>query len=856
MRLQQATSVNPNHTQNLEKSEMESARENGIVCDANGKTNAPWTIATSWVVAHGSTQASVTVDSSDYPIDEPDPETAARNSPLLLNPSLPDSGPCEIKICFGQKYDVSQIYVRSTARVYEVYYAHHPNSSSEYLCTVKCGVAERDGIILQTSCIEDVGKEHSECLSGEITKDSVADGETSVSSEDEWVKIKVPEVESNSVPDKVNTNRMENVQDLYEATAQISDADPCSVLTIRLLSLQDKRNVYVDEIYVFADPVESTEAGNETVLAGSSTQSSLMAMFVPTLLQLSKSGAHHVQDKYSSVKGFKDNEMDAAGKGFGNNKMENGSKRNDESEVLSQINQVDKQYAKPKELEKDILKDPVTKYVEPVNMKDSPPVLLERALEQLISRVSRVEDICLRFEEKMMKPIESIEARLQMVEHQLQKLTDNTNHYALPRGTKICAPTFSYCESNSSSFNAEQSDLPASRASELETRGSLCNNMAKLTHDANFLPGLIVSAPEFPCEEDEEDFEPAKESPSVEPKKALSVDDALAAALNGFLSTAGIHPSDGQASSIFSGTVNEGNNQEDTGSITIEVQEFLSADNVNGDSLQNGHGFTCRAPEFIEEKNSNDEYLNYAPIPLGTDSEIKNDEHEGGVFGEKLSAHDFESESHIGLPAAFEENKVDGDFERDTVFSSVKTCIDAKPDLDKGSMEARKNRIDGIYDETNPGKTADSNPDDGDDLILRRGLGIASASISEDPEKHDKIPIVCDTSSPSMLDFEFPILEVKFTSDMSAITKTPLEALLGGAKESDTKVLSAADDYNDDGNTEHINGGVEDGNETTDLLPIKDLLIDTGVFSIADGLEDGSDRLCDSSTPQINASLI
>ncbi|GER31981.1 zinc finger protein with KRAB and SCAN domains 1 [Striga asiatica] len=78
--------------------------------------------------------------------------------------------------------------------------------------------------------------------------------------------------------------------------------------------------------------------------------------------------------------------------------------------------------------------------------------------------------------------------------------------------------------------------------------------------------------------------------------------DALAAVLNGFLSIAGIHPSDNE--------------------------------NGNGDSLQHGHGFTCRAPEFIEVENSNEDCLNYTQSSLDMASKFKNDEHDRDDFGE------------------------------------------------------------------------------------------------------------------------------------------------------------------------------------------------------------------------------
>lgn len=117
-----------------------------------------------------------------------------------------------LAVCFEQKYDIGQIYVRSTARMYEVYYARSPSSSNEYLCTVRCGVAERDGELLQTTWTEDVAEEHGECVLGDLTEETVTDGTNVVSSDDDWVKIKVPEVQRSNVSENIFSNGIKNVQ--------------------------------------------------------------------------------------------------------------------------------------------------------------------------------------------------------------------------------------------------------------------------------------------------------------------------------------------------------------------------------------------------------------------------------------------------------------------------------------------------------------------------------------------------------------------------------------------------------------------------------------------------------------------
>ncbi|PIN27163.1 hypothetical protein CDL12_00079 [Handroanthus impetiginosus] len=746
-----------------------------------------WSSGTTWVVAYGSLEDSVTVEASNCPIAESDPEATTRKSPLVLKPRGPDSGPCEIKIHFQKKYEISQIYVRSTARAYEVHYAHSSHSRNEYLCTVWCGAAERDEKLLQINCTDDVAVEHGESLVRELTEENVTREESVGRTEDDRVKIKVPEVARSSVSDKISTD-----QDLYEATAQISNADPCSLLTIRLLALQDKGRVYVDKVCVFVHPMESTDSGKEAVLTGYSAQRS-------------KSDVNQIQDKHPSGKVLKDDYMETGSIRIGektengstttdektengstrigekaenssmrfDEKKENGSTRIDEKietrsgrideiDVGLEINQIHQQYVKPKELDKDTTESATLeqphlekKYVEPLNINDMPPGHLGRALEQLISRVSRVEDICLRFEEKLLKPIETIEARLQQVEHQLEKLVKNS---------QFSASAFSCSESNSSSFYNDRNDHPPCGPSELGKKDVSCNNspelscdakfhaslflsapdiscgkdeetddcdsillkhftcinLPKLSHDANIHPGLVSSAPEFSCGEDEEtedydsillkhftcinlpklshdanihpnlvssapefscgedeegnnDSQPLKDSPCVEPKTTFSVDDALAAALYGIMSTTRIHPSEQiQTTSGVSSEVDyEYQYDEHAESCQIKTQELPAAEDGIRKSSQHSQVFTANAPDCTPEETGNAEHLNHTESSFDKSSVIKNKDtdHDNDMvppsyqnksisasmdpcdLGENGTAHDFVSAYNAGVAA-------------------------------------------------------------------------------------------------------------------------------------------------------------------------------------------------------------
>lgn len=74
-----------------------------VDCNINTSesTLIPWSYQTNWIIAHGSLESSVAVESSDHPIAEPAPEVAAAQSPLILKPSGSDYAPCEIKSIFS-----------------------------------------------------------------------------------------------------------------------------------------------------------------------------------------------------------------------------------------------------------------------------------------------------------------------------------------------------------------------------------------------------------------------------------------------------------------------------------------------------------------------------------------------------------------------------------------------------------------------------------------------------------------------------------------------------------------------------------------------------------------------------------
>lgn len=88
-----------------------------------------------------------------------------------------------------QKHEIRQIYVRSTARVYEIYYKPDAHSGNEYLCTVHCSIAGREDGLLNESNHEEAASESTK----EFDRDYNGKKSPSSANEDDWVEVKNPE---------------------------------------------------------------------------------------------------------------------------------------------------------------------------------------------------------------------------------------------------------------------------------------------------------------------------------------------------------------------------------------------------------------------------------------------------------------------------------------------------------------------------------------------------------------------------------------------------------------------------------------------------------------------------------------
>ncbi|XP_059651858.1 uncharacterized protein LOC132299340 [Cornus florida] len=778
-----------------------------------------WSAEANWTIAHGSLDSSITFDSSDSPIDSETTVNSTLKSPLILKPSSPDCGSCEIKISFTQSHEVRQVYIRSTARVYEIYYVPGLQSSNEYLCTVRCGIASRDGESLHAADIEE-SVANWNGSAGELAKEKFKHEGSVGSSEDDWVEVKVPnsplqDNRTSSLPEKIDANRGTSVQDLYEATAEITDADPCISLMLRLLSLQSKECVYVDEIYIFADPVGSADT-EQAIPVGNPAGSSLVAMLVPTLLQLSKTGISRIQDKHESVIMEKPDSLEIGSRTIGSTNIANATQQEEQSCIADQkqdpkLQDVNGATANQMKIPEQVL-DREEKHGS-IAKNDLPFSQIERTLEQLVSRVSRIEDICSRFEENMLKPISIMEARLQHVEQQMEVFTKNSQCSVLTCGTRFFAPAFSCNESGSSSFYNDGSDYPACGGLDLKKKDSPSANPPNQPEDvstsvnaAQFVPSLVVTAPEFSCGDDEEDdaLESQMDSPQEKPKKGLSIDDALAAALNGLIST-----------SIVQTT-------ECTQTLTVKAPEFTTEENGNEDELaspgvqnekhvvpstylckSNGistsiiqttectQTLKVKAPEFTTEENGNED---------------------------ELASPSVQNEKHV-VPSTYlcKSNGTEPTIESGSTSSDASSV--------EGICHVTRNLSDEDFEETSKGLDGQNQFDEEGSSCGSPSMNVECPPIQAESTEdiaeqgsckdllHNAFKSSCASST---LDFETPILDVKFASWGISTTKTLLEALLSDVPEYDVQTPHVQE--SDDGSAEQKN--IISGEDRESIAPL------------------------------------
>ncbi|KAF9665710.1 hypothetical protein SADUNF_Sadunf16G0152000 [Salix dunnii] len=756
-----------------------------------------WTAATNWTIAGGSlveclafeSSLSLITDDDNTDQDQFSTVDSKSKSPLILYATTSDPAPCEITINFAQKHEVRQVYVRSTARVYEIYCAPERQSSTEYLCTVRCGIAARDEEVLLATNVEAV-LAHARSSIQEPAEEKLRNGSSLSPNEDDWVEVKALDsplvINRNSSSSNSDIKPERNSQVFYEATAEITDANPSTSLTLRLLSLQNKGHVCVDEVYVFGDPADASNSDNQVGPMENSAGNSLMAMLAPAFFQLSKTkGIGGGEDKYN---------IDTRER---QNSQENGSKA-----------------AAPVDAEKKIQEEerlqeaagPTSKSVQheisqQVSNTESKPNIShshsEGVLDVLVSRVNRIEDLLLRFEESMLKPINSIDVRLQRVEQQLDALTKKTENPALVCCTKISAPDFSCSEpETNSSCNSISRDISytaceANRSNSPSLTSALPDVASVSVNDIKIQPGLVVTAPEFSNYDDEEEdhaVELVKESPKDKQKHTMSIDDALAYALAGFLSSTSIQ------------------SQKYSPTLAVKTLDFSSKEeNINehgtppmAESERNMDPPTC----FCESDGT--EHLGN---PLSSVSNITSLEGEKNVM---RSLNDNNSSKMFnGVDEQCHPNER-GESDSPGICVGHSAAPAAHDVMGTDSYHLEKNMKDGEIDDKiskipslqKTESLEQFSKDKTDGSVTAQEIAISNELVASEEgtevSKQDILQNIVELSrASSAVDFESPILEVKFVSQENSGMKSPLEALLAGMPDLEVEVPSILEDNND-----------------------------------------------------------
>ncbi|ESQ32513.1 hypothetical protein EUTSA_v10003674mg [Eutrema salsugineum] len=700
---------------------------------------------TNWRLAGGSLTDSISFESSfstttaNLESDDGAAVDHAVKSPLLLLPPITDAEPCEITIAFAQEHELRQVYIRSTARVYEVYYTKKLGDDKEYLCTVRCGIAMRAEEVLQIIPLTEsaASKNQVEPLKDDSIERKVKDNGNGRTNEDGWVEVKAGDASLlNNEKDLLSMPQL-GKQDFYEATAEINDAEPCISVTLRLLSLQDKRCPLVDEVYVFADPIDPSESEQEEASGtGNSSSSALMAMFMPTLLQLSR--GRDVRKEQERQVSDKSNSTNLGTLGNSN-----------ESRASSPV-----------------LVDTLAKRVDAatgVSEAEIKPAIscsnVETILHHLVNKVSRMETILTRFEDQMLKPINSIDARLQLVEKKLEHLGKKSFESELrvettiPNPSSLGSDTDKPPETDELDKNRDNPQLSPCTKTVVPDSCSIekCEDYAvvlpKNRLDSSFTkfeePGSennsisrneMISA-ESEISDKEVGHSLGRESFEEKPKRSVSINDALASALAGLLSSTST--TDGKYSQALVVTAPEFSNEDD-----MEMEEKPPT-GTRPDKSQVAAEELGNTYSASESPTSSQKEPGITLCDVDDSQEMNNGV--SGKFGDNAGGY-ADAETVVSVRNV--------DLDEETVSFSTKA--DGHTERESLSYEPR-NPDTLVHELENPNVTTDC----GSSKIF------ATKECEEEPEKTDDVlkSVLGFQPATSSVDFQTPVLDVKFNSE-------------------------------------------------------------------------------------------
>ncbi|KAI9116713.1 hypothetical protein K1719_012371 [Acacia pycnantha] len=711
-----------------------------MVVESEAKINmTDWSSQTNWTIASGSLQECITFESSLSLANEGGDEVEATTldsvpkSSLILYPASADSGPCEIKISFAQKHE----------------------SSNEYLCTIRCGVAARDGEILHALNVEEVVSSNIKGFNKELAEENIR-------SEDDWVDVKFPDSPgldggNHGLQTKSSINSAKSYQDLFEATAEISDVTPCTSVTLRLLSLQNKSYIYIEEIYVFGDPADSERQESS---ADNSSSNSLMTMFLPTLMQLSQTTAlRNIKEKYPPVGKEKQYfpEVDS-GKSHPcdsliNTQLEGRASKTDHQE--GELQKVNEESVGPSQSDVLLQDAPVDSNLKTTsqaalmesNQSETPSQAAKTKINDCDTppEAAAMEKIMVILW-KMLMPISSIEARLQQVEQQLETLTIKLQNSGLPSCSKIHAPDGSCIQSDANSCdnchvnNATEGLMPDKNVSHIEELSISPNDTSDSANTTQLHPGLIVTAPEFLDAEDEEENKVLglETTSNDKQRQHLSIDDAVASAFAGFLSSA--------------------STPRYTKSLVVRAPEFVNEDDHENDdaSPRNSYEIENNDKESEVDVKESEEFCQH--------STAEDDQKEVRVEAGVLAEHD---------PGMSSEHTAE-DNESRNIIGQINYGLSSTSNIPELCQ------TDSIY----------SSAAEGEVSVNTDHTDIVATEVSKKASHEDIIENVLGFSrGSSVVNFETSILDVKFISQGNHVTKSFLEALV------DTPETTSSEDH-------------------------------------------------------------
>ncbi|KAK4746967.1 hypothetical protein SAY87_026004 [Trapa incisa] len=734
-----------------------------------------WNFATNWSITGGSLGDSVTVESSASPMDEA-AVVEAPQSPLVLSPPPSAApGPCEITVKFPQRYEMRQVYIRSTSRVYEIYYSPKQLDDDEYLCTVRCGVAVKD--LAPDMCLTEESSPTCLRATKEGSDEERCKDDNSNSNDDEWVQVK----DLNSAADSDGTTSFllkKNYvnMDFYEATAEISDAEPCVSLTLRLLSIQSEGCVYVDEVYIFVDPVDPNSEIQEHKLENP-TGNTLLSMLVPSLLQLSRSKGTNLLSEKGFVDSSSGQEQTRSGR-----EMTNQEEISERPELHSSL-MVNKQGVKSEVANTGYpVAEPVHQisqnpYI--VKTSEAPYGQIETVLEQLISRVSRIEGLFMRFEENMLKPIRNIEARMQHVEQQLEALADKKFKTGEHSSKKFVAPEYSPSDSNTNSLYGNVSEHHDNGELGLDKQDILDKLVVPPEDDdpessAQLHPCFKITAPDFSPDDDQEEDLMVETQAMTDSQNAkrqpVSIEDALASALAGFLSSTSIQPQECSQSPAV-----------------LRTSKFPNEDKSYEENASSRVQFDA-APDSSVSLNATDD-MELSKISSSVSVNYEETIEEIGKETDGLGRPSNEESSS-------EAREMMDDAAKQVMESTSSYFIVPKADDGEAITETSSVLIPNDYDASKVLHQTESSFSfhrEEEELEIKDSAHAdtsASEVLKENSEKDILHDVLAISQSAHVLDFGTPILDVKFDLQPRGASKSLLESLFGNTSESDIAIPS------------------------------------------------------------------